>query len=82
MLHIYLSLPESPLPFPFLSIPFNDVQRLSIRPFKWLRYVMYSICGAKGDLFEMPEGPAVDYESTAIDDDIRYYYRPSGEVSF
>lgn len=82
MVEIYLNMQESQAPFPFLSIPLSDVLRLSIRPFKWLRYVMFSICGARGDLSAMPEGPAVDYQSTALVDDVTYYYKPSGKVSF
>ncbi|KAI0251428.1 hypothetical protein BJV78DRAFT_1211494, partial [Lactifluus subvellereus] len=50
--------------FSFLSISNNDVQRLSIHPFRWLRYVMFSICGARGDLSATPaDSPPVDYDS-------------------
>ncbi|KAH9036207.1 hypothetical protein EDB85DRAFT_1941824, partial [Lactarius pseudohatsudake] len=46
--------------FSFLSIPLDDVQRLSIRPFKWLRYVLYCICGARGNLYARLGDPPVE----------------------
>ncbi len=80
MVEIYLNVYGSQISF--FSIPYSDVQRLSIRPFKWLRFVMFStICGARGDLSAMPDGPPVDYESAALADDVRYFYKPSGRVS-
>jgi hypothetical protein len=42
--------------------------------------VMFSICGARGDLSEIPDGPPVDYGSTLLAD-ITYYYNLSGKVS-
>ncbi|KAH9174866.1 hypothetical protein EDB89DRAFT_1848422 [Lactarius sanguifluus] len=80
MVEIYLNFEGSR--FSFLSIPLSDVQGLSIRPFKWLRYVTYSIRGARGDLYATPDGLLVDYDSTELVDDITYCYEPSGEVSF
>ncbi|KAI9441718.1 hypothetical protein H4582DRAFT_2127457 [Lactarius indigo] len=44
----------------FLSIPLSDIQRPAIRPFKWLRYVMYPICGARGDLYATLDGSSVE----------------------
>ncbi|KAI9566897.1 hypothetical protein HD554DRAFT_2329523 [Boletus coccyginus] len=83
MVDIYLNLPEV-LQDPFLSIPNSDVRRLSKRPFKWLRFVMFSICGARGDLSATPDGPPVDYDSesdkTSFFD--AYYYNPSGNCIF
>ncbi len=79
MVEIYLNVHESQVPF--LSIPLSDVQRLSIRPFKWLRFVMFSICGARGDLYATLDGPPVDYDGTALADNIIYFYKPSGKVS-
>jgi hypothetical protein len=64
---------------PFLSIPNGDVRRLSVHPFSWLRYVMFSICGAHGDLSATPNGPPVDYHSTELAE-VPYYYTPSGKV--
>ncbi|KAH9050889.1 hypothetical protein EDB83DRAFT_1346785 [Lactarius deliciosus] len=80
MVEIYLSVDESQVSF--LSIPLADVQRLAIRPFKWLRYVMYSICGAHGDLYATLDGPPVDYDSTRLVNDAIYYYKPSGKCVF
>jgi hypothetical protein len=34
----------------FLSIPRSDIERLAVSPFRWIRYVMFAICGARGDL--------------------------------
>ncbi|KAH9172519.1 hypothetical protein EDB89DRAFT_1851085 [Lactarius sanguifluus] len=80
MVEIYLNVDGSQLSF--LSIPLDDVQRLSIRPFKWLRYVMYCICGARGDLSASQGGPPVDYDSTKLADDVIYFYEPSGQCIF
>jgi hypothetical protein len=80
MVEIYLNVQESQVPF--LSIPYSDVQRLSIRPFKWLRYVMFSICGACGDLSATLDGPPVDYNSTELVDNGIYYYKPLGMVCY
>ena len=55
MIKIYLTCVGSETPF--LSIPLSNVQRLSIQPFKWLRYVMFCICGARGKLSAGPAGP-------------------------
>ena len=64
---------------PFLSIPLADVQRLSIRPFKWLRFVLFAICGTVGELSATPGGKPVDYESTKLGVDAIYYFKPSGK---
>ncbi len=78
MVNIYLNVDGSQVSF--LSIPHSDVQRLSIRPFRWLRFVMFSICGARGDLSATPDGPPVDYDSTSLAG-VTYYYKPCGKVS-
>ncbi|KAI9465361.1 hypothetical protein BJY52DRAFT_1221018 [Lactarius psammicola] len=39
---------------------------------------MFSICGARGDLSAMQDGPPVEYESDALDDDVTFLYKPSG----
>jgi hypothetical protein len=36
---------------PFLSIPKQDIQRLVVYPHKWLKFIMFTICGAHGKLF-------------------------------
>ena len=67
----------------FLSIPCSDIERLAVCPFQWIRYVMFAICGARGDLCTTPNGPTVAYEDTEIANERnRYYYRPSGKLSF
>ena len=80
-IEIFLSIDETQISF--LSIPRSDIERLAVSPFQWIRYVMFAICGARGDLSTAPDGPAVDYENTEIaNDDNIYYYRPSGKLFF
>ncbi|KAH8981838.1 hypothetical protein EDB83DRAFT_2629735 [Lactarius deliciosus] len=76
MVNIYLNIDKSTLLF--LSIPDSDVQRLSIYPFKWLWYVMFSICGARGRLSAIPGGTEIDYESPSLNDIADLYYKPLG----
>jgi hypothetical protein len=67
----------------FLSIPRSDIERLAVSPFRWIRYVLFAICGVRGDLSKSPHGPAVDYESTEIpNDENTYYYQSSGKLYF
>ncbi|KAI9449716.1 hypothetical protein BJY52DRAFT_1306205 [Lactarius psammicola] len=70
MVNIYLNVDGSPVLF--LSIPDSAVQRLSIRPFRWLRFVVFSICGAHG----------LNYDSTSFTGVIDLYYKPSGNCIF
>jgi hypothetical protein len=79
MVNIHLNVDGSPLFF--LTIPKSEVLRLSIRPYKWMRYVMFSICGARGDISMAPNGQPVDYDSTTLADFIVLYYNPSGKSS-
>ena len=53
---------------PFLSITRSDIRRLAVSPFRWIRYIMFAICGARGDLSTTPNGRPVDYDKTAIAD--------------
>jgi hypothetical protein len=65
---------------PFLSIPRSDIERLAFSPFRWIRYVMFTICGAEGNLFKTPDPDClpVDYDRTEFPDaENIYYYRPS-----
>ncbi|KAF8336220.1 hypothetical protein F5887DRAFT_1247630 [Amanita rubescens] len=65
-----------------LSIPFNDIERLSVRPVKWLRFVTFAICGVRGHLSEsaMPNGTPVDYDSISLDNIAEaYHYIPEGK---
>jgi hypothetical protein len=80
-IEIFLSFHEAQIPF--LSIPLSDIERLAVFPFRWLRYVMFTICGARGDLSTTPKGPPVDYDKTEFADaENTYYYQPSGKPSF
>jgi hypothetical protein len=75
---IYDGIPKS-----FLLIPHSDIQRLAIYPFRWLRFVIFTISGARGDLSTTLEGPYVDYDRTEVaDDENRCYYWPSGKLRF
>jgi len=65
-----------------LSIPPSDIQRLSIRPLKWLRFVTFTVCGALEELFEAQGGPAADDDNvTHADLAGDYYYIPKGETT-
>jgi hypothetical protein len=79
IVEIYLVAGESPTSF--LCIPIQDVKRLSVRPFKWLRFMMYSICGAPGEISATPRGDPVEYDSTELAE-VRYYYEPQGKLCF
>jgi hypothetical protein len=79
MVNIYLNVAGTPLSF--LAIPNSEVLRLSIRPYKWIRYVMFSICGARGDISTVPNGQPVNYNSTSLAD-VDLCYNPSGKASF
>jgi len=65
---------------PFLSIPKGDIQRLTLSPHKWLRFVMFTICGAHGVLSTVPQGPPVDDNTRFTDICDAYYYTPDGEI--
>lgn len=80
-IEIFLSIDETHISF--LSIPRSDIDRLAVSPFQWIRYVIFAICGARGDLYTTPNGPVAAYEDTEIaNDKNKYYYRPSGKLSF
>ncbi|KAH0826930.1 hypothetical protein J3R83DRAFT_4536 [Lanmaoa asiatica] len=84
MVDIYLCYPEPDPKAPFLSIPNSDVEMLSNRPFCWLRYIMFSICGARGDLFRTlgATDVPVDYNTSLADLPAVVYYKPSGDCTF
>ncbi|KAF9508726.1 hypothetical protein BS47DRAFT_1365765 [Hydnum rufescens UP504] len=75
---IYLPSPSTQEWIMALSIPHSKAQWLSHCPLKWLRYVMFAICGAKGDLCTDKEGNLVDY-NFSLDDPLaeHYYYLPN-----
>ena len=80
-IEIFLSVDEKQIPF--LSIPRSDIERLAVSPFRWIRYTMFAVCGARGDLLATPNGPAVNYEDIEIaNEKNQYYYRPSSKLSF
>ncbi|KAN0082622.1 hypothetical protein V8E55_008417 [Tylopilus felleus] len=83
MVDIYLNYREPPKA-PFLSVPNSDIERLSNRPLRWLRYVMFSICGARGDLFRTldPTDDPVDYNTSLADLSTVIYYKPSEDCIF
>ena len=64
---------------PFLTISRDDVERLSNSPFRWIRYVMFAICGARGDISTTPDGQPVNYDDILLEDDANLYYTPSGK---
>jgi hypothetical protein len=78
-IEIFLSIDKTQVSF--LSIPRSDIERLAVSPFRWIRYVMFAICGVGGDLYSTPNGPAVNYDDTEIAEN-KYYYRPLGKLSF
>jgi len=67
-----------------ISVPLDDIQRLSVRPLKWLRFVTFTICGVTGKLATTKDGPSiVDYDSISFDDlTDDYYYIPDGDASW
>ena len=80
MVNIYLKIKEKQVLA--LSIPLNDIEKLSIHPIKCLQFVTFAICGVCGDLSVMPNGPPVDYTSVSLADHIHqdYYYTPEGNI--
>ena len=66
-----------------LAIPLEDIERLSLRPLKWLRFVIFTVSGAKGHLSDTPGGNVVDYENISLADlteDANYYFTPEGNA--
>ncbi|KAG5640052.1 hypothetical protein DXG03_001515 [Asterophora parasitica] len=69
-------------PIPLLSIPRSDVERLACLPFRWLRYVVFAICGAHGDIHGNATG-VVDYDRTEVpSDENEYRYVPSASEQY
>ena len=66
-----------------LVIPLEDIERLSLRPLKWLRFVVFTVVGAKGHLFDAPDGSLVDYENVSlanIAENDNYYFASEGDA--
>lgn len=67
----------------FLLIPRSDIERrLAIYPFRWLRYVVFAICGATGGIHTTPNSPDVDYDSTDVANMNNRYITIDLQVSF
>jgi hypothetical protein len=66
-----------------LSIPLEDIQRLSIRPLKWLRFVTFTVCGATGELSDTPNGLCLNYQNIGFNSLANdYYHKPDGMLHF
>ena len=64
-----------------LTIPVEDIKRLTLRPLKWIRFVAFAVIGARGHLYTSLEGELVDYKTgfDSLADD--YYYVSRGTLS-
>ena len=83
MVQIEIFLVFNQVQTPFLSIPRSDIRRLAVSQFRWIRYIMFAICGARGDLSTTPNGRPVDYDKTTIaDNENTYYHRALGKLPF
>ncbi|KDQ16154.1 hypothetical protein BOTBODRAFT_269539 [Botryobasidium botryosum FD-172 SS1] len=67
-----------------LSVPLADIRGLCHRPLKWLRFVSFAICGARGDISMTEGGDTVDYENTLAAEFQagHYYYNAQGPRHF
>jgi len=87
MLELHIGIPTldpAPLSHSFswhaaLNIPIADINRFSLYPRKWLRYLGYALVGSEGDLLVAQDGPIVDY-TAPVQAGEKYYYKPSGLV--
>lgn len=79
MVNIHLNISNNSVLF--LSVPIDDIRRLSLYPLKWLRFVTFTICGARGELHATPGGPVVNYNTSFVNiaDDSDYHYCHQGE---
>ncbi|KAI0291825.1 hypothetical protein BC826DRAFT_911990 [Russula brevipes] len=57
-----------------------DIERLSLRPLKWLRFVAFAVLGVKGHLYDSPGGNVVDYGVLSPANLAKDYYYFSPEV--
>jgi hypothetical protein len=51
MVNVYLNIDDKFSHSPSRSI---DIERLSVRPAKWLQFITFAICGVRGDLSATP----------------------------
>ncbi|KAF8955302.1 hypothetical protein BDZ97DRAFT_1858628 [Flammula alnicola] len=65
-----------------LTIPIDDIKRLSLHPLKWLRYVAFAVFGAPGRLALTSDAnaPDVDYDVPLGEISGDYYYIPDREL--
>jgi len=61
-----------------LTIPPNDIQRLSLRPLKWLRFAAFAAFGAKGHLLDAPGGNIVNDETEHAGLGENYFFQHDG----
>ncbi|KAF8122435.1 hypothetical protein EV363DRAFT_1554526 [Boletus edulis] len=79
--NIYLPIESTTEWIHALSIPRRDIERLTLRPLKWLRFATFTVCGAKGHLSATKGGQTVDYQNVSFDNLAdRYYYTPDNNV--
>ena len=65
----------------YLEIPIAVVENLVLKPYKFLRYLGWSILGIPGDLQDT-QGVAVDLEGTELipNSTYRYHYQDTGHL--
>lgn len=69
-----------------LEIPQEDIRRLSLKPLKWLRFVAFTVLGAKGHLHHDASGDhpitADEYEAVLEVTDLAegYHFIPEGNA--
>ena len=64
-----------------LTIPLQDIARLSLCPLKWLCFITFAAVGAKGNFSEAPGGNVINYENVLLDDLAEdYYFTPEGNT--
>lgn len=64
-----------------LSIPRQDIERLTLRPLKWLRFATFTVCGTKGDFSATQGGETVNYENVSFNNLAdKYYYTPDSKL--
>ncbi|KAI0002222.1 hypothetical protein BJV74DRAFT_817907 [Russula compacta] len=71
---VNIFLNDDNVPTLFLSIPKEDIKRLTLSPHKWLRFVMFAICGSHGVLSATPGGSPVQDNTTFANILQSYYY--------
>jgi hypothetical protein len=67
------------------NIPTEHLHLYSLRPFKWLRYLAYTVSASEADLCSSADGIPVDYSLPSNNPDAfegDYYYHPNRMFSF